>query len=533
MRLLAVSGILLSCLVFLAPVQHDVPSIVANTSPPDTVYTLPVVIHVIHTGSPVGAPDNPSDSLICAMLASLNDSWRKDGPPYGGVDMEIQVALAVRSPGCDTTSGINRIDGTVFTDYATGGITNIGTPGSVDEILVKGLSRWPNTDYINIWIVNKINGSSTSPGGYAYFPEFNNALTDGIVVLASVVNGENKTVVHEMGHYFYLYHPYEGSLGMTCAPDTNCAVDGDLVCDTEVSVFLLDCATDTNVCSGMPFAVADTALGYTVLNNYMGFTDCPYMFTQGQKTRARDALCSFRPGLINSGAFSPPDSTPVPACTPTATNGLSPYYGIQLVEFGPLAVYSNTSEGDAAFYVDRTCNQRVEVSAGDTCLLRITGSYLNWQQIKVFLDYDGDGQFAVPGEVLLDTSGSIVEDSITIPLDTILFEAPLRLRVVTELPAGPSPDPCHLTGIPADGVGQIEDVTVVVWRREVHSVASGPWDVPGTWDCNCVPGPADLITVRSGDTVTVPALLDSVVCAALTVAPGAAVINGSTVFVSR
>ena len=205
----------ISLLVLTAPAAP--PLSTPDSIAPDTVYTLPVVVHVIHTGGPVGSADNPSDSLINAMLTSLNASWRKDGPPHGGVDMEIEFTLAVRNPDCDSTGGINRVDGTVFTDYATGGISNIGTPGSVDEILIKGLSRWPNTDYINVWIVNKINGSSTAPGGYAYFPEFNNALTDGIVVLTSVVNGENKTIVHEMGHYFYLYHPYEGSIGMTCA----------------------------------------------------------------------------------------------------------------------------------------------------------------------------------------------------------------------------------------------------------------------------------------------------------------------------
>ena len=41
------------------------------------------------------------------------------------------------------------------------GTTCNGFAGSADEVAVKNLSRWPNTDYINIWIVNKINGSTT------------------------------------------------------------------------------------------------------------------------------------------------------------------------------------------------------------------------------------------------------------------------------------------------------------------------------------------------------------------------------------
>ena len=87
--------------------------------------------------------------------------------------MKIQFQLAVRSPSCVTTTGINRVDGSIIPNYASGGITNNGFAGSADEVAVKNLSRWPNTDYINIWIVNKINGNPNIPGGYTYFPELN------------------------------------------------------------------------------------------------------------------------------------------------------------------------------------------------------------------------------------------------------------------------------------------------------------------------------------------------------------------------
>ncbi len=38
----------------------------------DAVYTLPVVIHVIHTGDAVGSPDNPTTAQINAMILNLN-----------------------------------------------------------------------------------------------------------------------------------------------------------------------------------------------------------------------------------------------------------------------------------------------------------------------------------------------------------------------------------------------------------------------------------------------------------------------------
>src|SRR5258707_14524256 len=50
-----------------------------STLDTDTLYTLPVVVHIIHTGDAIGSPDNPTDAQIMAMISSLNDSWRKNG----------------------------------------------------------------------------------------------------------------------------------------------------------------------------------------------------------------------------------------------------------------------------------------------------------------------------------------------------------------------------------------------------------------------------------------------------------------------
>lgn len=177
------------------PDSKDKDELLTQKTDNDLVYTLPVVVHVINTGTPIGAPDNPTNAQIHALIKNLNNSYRKKNSAYGGVDMKLQFALATNSPTCGATNGIVRVDGSSVPNYSSGGITNINYPGSADETLIKGLSDWPNTDYINIWIVNKINGSATSPGGYTYFPEYNTALTDGLVILASVVDSTNKTVV--------------------------------------------------------------------------------------------------------------------------------------------------------------------------------------------------------------------------------------------------------------------------------------------------------------------------------------------------
>ncbi len=440
----------------------------------DAVYTLPVVVHVITTGDAIGSPDNPTDANINAMLKLLNNAYNKKGANYGGAIMKIKFQLAVRSPQCTATTGINRVDGSGVPNYVSGGITNINYAGSADEAIVKNLSRWSNTDYINIWIVNKINGSSTNPGGYTYFPEYNSASTDGLVLNASVVNGTNKTIVHEMGHFFSLYHPFfDGGNETTCADNTDCTQDGDKVCDTEPELNV-PCGTSSNSCNGnQPFVIADADKNYTVLNNFMGYTNCQWMFTEGQKARARSALLTFRDGLITSKALTAPDGIlPVAACIPTATYGLSPYYGVQKVEFNTLSVYSNSSLADGAFYIDRTCNQSTPVMQGKSYTIKITGSYGNPHRIKVFIDYNNDGDFDDANETILSSYTDTAKKKITIPLSGVATGVFLRMRVVADNPATPQPTACKLHGTSAAGAGQVEDYSVIVMPATFADVLS-------------------------------------------------------------
>ena len=470
----------------------------------DTLYTLPVVVHVIHTGSPIGSVDNPADSLIMAMIQGLNNAWRKNGSMYGGVDMRIQFALAKRGPDCSISGGINRVDGSSISNYVSGGITNFNAAGSAAEQAVKKLSRWPNTDYINIWIVNKINGSSVFPGGYAYFPEYNSAITDGLVLLSGVVNGTNKTIAHEMGHYFNLYHTfYDDAAETTCAANSDCAAEGDRICDTEPCLLKYNCSDNFNSCTGSIYTTSDIAHGYTVLNNYMGYTDCQWMFTQGQKDRARDALLTFRNGLISSGGLNDPANLfPAVACSPVSVYGLSPYYGVQQFDFNTLHVYSNTSEADSSIYFDHTCNQSTTVEKGLSYPVTVTGSYFNPHRIKVFIDYNNNGSFADPGEMILSDYNGMASGTVAIPTTFSLLRVPLRIRVVADNPTLPAPGPCNITGTSNEGSGQVEDYAMIVVPKQIYSVASGQWNAPATWSCNCIPANDDEVTVKSNHAIT-------------------------------
>ncbi|MCW3110385.1 MAG: hypothetical protein JWQ09_4891, partial [Segetibacter sp.] len=332
--------------------------------------------------------------------------------------------------------------------------------------------------------------------------------------------GTNKTVVHEMGHIFSLYHTFNGGSDTTCPANASCNTQGDLICDTEPIHLETSCSVTSNTCTGKPFIVADVSHNYTILNNYMGYTNCSWMFTEQQKARARAALFAYRHGLISSGALSPaPPILAATACIPSSTFGLSPYYGVQQVDFNTLHVYSNSSEADGSHYIDRTCNQSTTVIKGQSYTLNVTGSFLNQHRIKAFIDYNNDGDFDDAGETVLSGLQALATTTVTIPLTGVITNTPLRMRVVADNPELPEPSACQLNGTTAYGAGQAEDYAVVIVKREIYSLTSGAWNNPATWSCNCVPQDDDQVIIKAGHTVTITAAMGILQCGKLTIDP--------------
>jgi hypothetical protein len=152
----------------------------------ETLYTIPVVVHVIHLGEPVGTGTNISDAQVQSAITAINQDYRHMAGTNGygaGVDMNVQFCLASRDPNGQPSNGINRVNGTSVALYSTNGISGSGANGA-SETAVKALSTWPRDSYVNVWIVSEIDNNDGGSGtqGYAYFP-FNSPL-DGIVILA-------------------------------------------------------------------------------------------------------------------------------------------------------------------------------------------------------------------------------------------------------------------------------------------------------------------------------------------------------------
>ena len=265
----------------------------ANNELRSTLYTIPVVVHVIHLGEPIGTGSNITDIQIQQAIAGLNDRFRNINGL--GVDVELEFCLASKDPNGNSTNGINRVDGSSVPNYSANGITPTGNPcsGAVATV-IKDLSRWPVSDYYNIWVVSEIcNGGFV---GYASYPV--GGLYDGLVIVSTSMTSTSGTLPHEVGHGFFLYHTFNGDGGnVSCPVDTNCLINGDLVCDTPPHK-QSDCGT-TNPC---------TSAGVWDNSRYNYMTYCPLVnrFTQGQKDRIRaTAIVAPRASLLTSVGCGP------------------------------------------------------------------------------------------------------------------------------------------------------------------------------------------------------------------------------------
>ncbi len=263
---------------------NDSLTITNKTNAVQNIYRIPVVVHVIHTNG----IENISEEQIKSQITVLNEDYRKiaETPGFGlGADTEIEFYLAQKDPSGQPTNGINRI-------YSSLTIHNDET----EELTLKNLIRWPVDRYLNIWVVRSIKGNVL---GYTRFPDEAPEL-DGVVCQHSNFGrigtvrppyNKGRTITHEVGHWLGLYHIFEE--GCKGTDNTNCATQGDRVCDTPPTANEngnYHCPPFLNSCIEYPVDIPDQ------LDNYLDYLDdsCMSRFTNGQKQRMQNLLRIYR-----------------------------------------------------------------------------------------------------------------------------------------------------------------------------------------------------------------------------------------------
>jgi len=419
-----------------------------TTRSTNQVYQIPLVIHVMHLGEGVGVGNNISDAQVMGGITQLNNAFRNaDGQ---GIDTEIEFVLAKQDPNCNASTGIVRYDASGIAGYTNDGVA-ISSLGA-DEVTLKAASKWPNTEYYNIWIVSEIEGNNGGFGtqGYAYFPGTSSA-RDGTIIMntawgnigtANSWNNQGKTGIHELGHGLNLYHTFNvlsaaDTVGNGCPSNVNCLTEGDLCCDTDphkVSASFSCTENETNECTGNFYG--------DVVHNYMDYSDqdCQYLFSQDQVNRMRATLEGPRASLLASKGlstaitiFSEPTS---PVCEPTTeATGLSAgYAGIMGVDFHTLSATSSYASNDGG-YVNNAddCLKAVYVHPDSTYDLSIT-SWANTSYAKGWIDYNNDGAFD-NSEMIYDqtlASKTTVSQAVTIS-NSAVEDQFLRMRLLLDL----------------------------------------------------------------------------------------------------
>lgn len=282
-----------------------------RTQGTQSVYTIPVVVHVIHNGEAIGIATNISDNQILSQIQAMNKDFQRLNADAANTPSEflgvagsfdLEFVLAKQDPFGAPTTGINRVQGTKTTWTIS------------DNATFKALSYWPAEDYLNIWVIN-----IPSYLGYAQFPVSslpgledapNDRLTDGVVIDYTVFGSNfeglgtfaldskynrGRTCTHEVGHFFGLRHIW-GDDGSSCTGT-------DYVDDTpnQGANYVGQCPTDTRT----------TCSSNDMYMNYMDYTNdaCMNLYTQGQVARMTVVVENSprRYSLLNSeGANDPP-----------------------------------------------------------------------------------------------------------------------------------------------------------------------------------------------------------------------------------
>jgi hypothetical protein len=251
------------------------------------VYQIPIVFHLVHNNG----SEKIERAQILDALAILNRDMRGQNPDTATVDSlfqgiiadnEIEFVLATKAPDGSCFSGVTRT--LTPLSFNLGDINGSDQVNAVIALNDVYNGNWPGDQYLNVFVCGAV-GSGIA--GYTYYPSnfFGNSMENGIWLrhdyCGSIGTGSvssSRTFAHEVGHWLNLPHTW-GSTNEPGLP-SNCSSD-DGVADTPNTIGSQWCNYNETTCGS-----------HSNIENYMEYSSCRKMFTNGQKSRMRTALNS-------------------------------------------------------------------------------------------------------------------------------------------------------------------------------------------------------------------------------------------------
>jgi hypothetical protein len=250
-------------------------------------YTIPVVFHVLH----MNGEENISDEQIYDAVDRMNEDFNKMNNNWSNVqpefldivaDIEVNFELAKKKPNGECFKGITRTE-TVEAFSGNG--------GNQRQAVANAQGNFPGNMYMNIFVVADAGGAA----GYTQYPSSwsANSMANGIWILHNYVgrigtsnNSVSTALSHEVGHWLNLAHLWGNSNNP--AISSNCNED-DGVADTPNTIGWTSCNLSGTTCDGVKDNV----------ENFMEYSYCSKMFTEGQKARMHAALNVSSTGRAN------------------------------------------------------------------------------------------------------------------------------------------------------------------------------------------------------------------------------------------
>ena len=250
-----------------------------------TPIVIPVVVHIVKHS----LDENINDETVYSQIEALNRDFNAHNLDLNTLPNEFKKLipkLGIRFCLTDKDTNGNSTNGIIRTKT---NVKVIGLKDSLFDTHLGGSTAWNPDKYLNIWVAN----TGDYITGMGSYPNAVPTYKSGVVVHPRYFGknttskfGLGRVAVHEVGHYFGLYHTW-GKVN-----DTLCET-GDDVADTppQLSAYY-GCPTYPQYSCGQS----------SLFMNFMDYVDdpCMLMFTEGQMQRMLLTIETYRKGLLNS-----------------------------------------------------------------------------------------------------------------------------------------------------------------------------------------------------------------------------------------